>query len=303
MTRDLSYLIGIIITILIGTFLYFTLCSDCQLTTAENETVEEEIVPMKAPDPTSFPFAFKDGDYGYEVADNFNFNLSSGDFVLPVSPDINSGIEGLKFFLEDNTGKAINITGYYTSDEENTTSWPNLGLARANSVKNYLVGLGVPSAQTNTFGKLMDDMVPSESILLGPVAYEIADRPDDADEQLKALYDKIRANPLVLYFDTGEASINLTAEQRQKVADMSRYLDKVEDAACNVIGHTDNTGSRATNINLGQGRADFVKMYLIRNGIMGSKISATSQGPDNPIASNDTEEGRSKNRRTVVTLN
>ena len=303
MTRNLSYLIGIIITILIGTFLYFTLCSDCQLTTAENETVEEEIVPMKAPDPTSFPFAFKDGDYGYEVADNFNFNLSSGDFVLPVSPDINSGIEGLKFFLEDNTGKAINITGYYTSDEENTTSWPNLGLARANSVKNYLVGLGVPSAQTNTFGKLMDDMVPSESILLGPVAYEIADRPDDADEQLKALYDKIRANPLVLYFDTGEASINLTAEQRQKVADMSRYLDKVEDAACNVIGHTDNTGSRATNINLGQGRADFVKMYLIRNGIMGSKISATSQGPDNPIASNDTEEGRSKNRRTVVTLN
>ena len=107
----------------------------------------------------------------------------------------------------------------------------------------------------------------------------------------------------MLNFNTGQAAINLTPEQRQKVADISRYLDKVNDASCSVVGHTDNTGSRATNIQLGQERADFVKAYLTRNGILESKISATSQGPDSPIASNDTEEGRTKNRRTVVTLN
>ena len=52
MTRSLSYLIGIIITILIGMFLYFTLCSDCQLASAENETAEEEIVPMNGREAT-----------------------------------------------------------------------------------------------------------------------------------------------------------------------------------------------------------------------------------------------------------
>ena len=303
MTRNLSYLIGIIITILIGMFLYFTFCSDCQLASAENETAEEEIVPIKAPDPTSFPFAFSSGDFGYNVADNFNFNLSLGDFEMPVSLDINKGIDGLKTFLSNNSDKTVNITGLYKSDEENPTAWPNLGLARANSVKNYLVGLGIPSSQTNTFGKLMDDMVPSGNLLLGPITYEIAERPDNADDELKALYDKIKANPLVLHFNTGQAAINLTSEQRQKVADISRYLDKVSDASCSVVGHTDNTGSRATNIQLGQERADFAKAYLIRNGIPESKISSDSQGPDSPIASNDTEEGRSKNRRTVVTLN
>lgn len=303
MTRDLSYLIGIIITILIGTFLYFTLCSDCRLATTENEIVEQEIVPVKTPDPTSYPFAFKDSTYGYNVADNFNFNLSSGDFEMPVSFDINKGIEGLKSFLAQNSGKAIAITGLYKSDEENSTAWPNLGLARANSVKNYLVGLGIPSAQTDTFGKLMDNMVPSGNLLLGPITYEFADNTDTNEGELKALLEKIKGNPLVLNFNTGQAAINLTPEQRQKVADISRYLDKVNDASCSVVGHTDNTGSRATNIQLGQERADFVKAYLTRNGILESKISATSQGPDSPIASNDTEEGRTKNRRTVVTLN
>ena len=303
MTRNLSYLIGIIITILIGMFLYFTLCSDCQLAAAENETVEKEIVPIKAPDPTSFPFAYSDGDFGYNVADNFNFSLSSGEFEIPVSLDIYKGIKGLKMFLTENADKTINITGLYKSDEKNSTAWPNLGLARANAVKNYLVGLGLPSSQTNTFGKLMDEMIPTESTLKGPVTYEILDRPDDVDDQLNALYEKIKADPLVLYFNTGQAAINLTPEQRQKVADISRYLDKVDDATCSVVGHTDNTGSRATNIRLGQERADFAKVYLTRNGIPESKITTSSQGPDSPIASNDTEDGRGKNRRTVVTLN
>lgn len=303
MTRDLSYLIGMIITILIGTFLYFTLCNDCRLATTLNETVEEEIVPVQAPVPTSFPFAFSEGDFGYSVADNFNFKLSSGDFEMPISLNVNKGVDGLKSFLADNSNKAINITGLYQSDEENSTAWPNLGLARANTVKNYLVGLGIPSMQTNTFGKLNDDMVPSKNILLGPVSYELGNRSENVNEELKALYDKIKDSPLVLYFETGEASINLTMEQRQKIADISRYLDMVEGASCSVVGHTDNTGSRTTNIKLGLERADFAKAYLIRNGISASKIIATSQGPDSPMASNDTEGGRSQNRRTVVTLN
>lgn len=303
MTRNLSYLIGIIITILIGTFLYFTLCSDCQLATVENETTEKEIVPVKAPEPSSFPFAFKDGDYSYEVADNFNFDLSSGNFKLPVSMDINKGIDGLKSYLSDHSGKAITITGLYSADEDNNTAWPNLGLARANAIKNYFVGLGIPSEQTNTLGKLMDNLVPKGNVLLGSASFNIVERPEDNSEELKELYDNIREKPLVLYFETGEAAIQLTAEQRQKVADIARYLDKVKDASCSVIGHTDNTGSRATNLNLGLERADFAKAYLIRNGISESKITTNTKGPDNPIASNDTEEGRAKNRRTVVTLN
>jgi len=146
-------------------------------------------------------------------------------------------------------------------------------------------------------------LIAEDNIYLGPVSYSLDAKSADADAELKALYDKIKANPLLLYFETGEASINLTPQQRQKVADISRYLDKVDGAKAIVTGHTDNVGQRSSNIDLGQGRADFAKNYLINNGIPEGKILATSEGPDSPLESNTTEEGRSKNRRTVITLN
>lgn len=303
MARNLAYLIGIILTILIGIYFYNSCCNWCNNEQAEIEPQKEEIIVETVPEATSFPFAVSDADFSYEVNDNFNFNISSPSFLLPLSEGLDKGVDTLRYYLSQNEGRVINLTGYYTSEEENGTAYPNLGIARANSVKNHLVSSGIVSKQINTLGELMDDMVPDGNIYLGPVAFSISERAEDADDTLKALYDEIKANPLVLYFETGEASIALTAEQRQKVANISRYLDKVDDASCEVIGHTDNTGSRATNIALGQGRADFAKAYLMRNGILESNVNSSSDGPDNPIAPNNTEEGRAKNRRVVVTLN
>ena len=98
------------------------------------------------------------------------------------------------------------------------------------------------------------------------------------------------------------AQINLTAEQRQKIADISHCVDKLG-VKIQVVGHTDNTGQADNNMVLGQGRADFAKNYLIRNGILGVNIEATSKGQTQPIADNNTEEGRKENRRTVITIN
>ncbi|GMN06710.1 hypothetical protein MTsPCn5_20990 [Croceitalea sp. MTPC5] len=303
MTKNFPYVLGMLITIALGMFLYFTLCSDCQVPIAEVQPLKEETVPIPEPQATSFPFTLNDGDFTYGVNDNFNFNLSSNTVLLPLSENVKNGVLRLKDYLSANTDKAINMTGLYQSSEDNTSAFPNLGLARANAVKNYMVAQGISSTQTNTFGQLMNDLVPLDNTLLGPVTYEITEGNKDNKADLKALYDDIKTNPLVLYFDTGEAAINLTEAQRQKVANISRYLDKVDGARCKIVGHTDNTGNRITNITLGQERADFAMAYLIRNGIPAEKINSTSKGPDVPIASNNTEEGRSKNRRTVVTLN
>ena len=302
MTKDLSYLVGIIITILIGTFLYFTLCSDCRLASVQEALPQEETVVGKNPDPTSFPFAIEHEDFSFKSPNNFNFAHSSGNFELPVSLEVNTGIERLKAYLLENPDKSIDITGLYLSAEENTTAWPNLGLARANMVKNYFVGSGIPSAQTNTSGKLVEEIVPSENILLGPVNYTLVDTTDNS-EDLQELYKKITDDPLVLYFETGEAALTLTSTQRAKVPDIAKYLDKMEGAACTVEGHTDTTGESASNVILGQERADFIKAFLVRNGIPEAKVTSISKGSDDPIASNTTEEGRRKNRRTVVTLN
>lgn len=62
-------------------------------------------------------------------------------------------------------------------------------------------------------------------------------------------------------------------------------------------GHTDSTGSREFNMRLSRERARSVRQYLIAKGIAPSRLSARGYGPDNPLADNGTEEGRTKNRR------
>jgi len=301
MSRTTTNLIGILLTILAGIFLYYMLCSSCGAAIAE-KPVKEAVVPA-VPEVTSYPFAFSDGGYACNVNDNFNFNVSSESILTPLAQGVTDCIGTLKTFLDENDDKVINITGYYKSDEVNDTAFPNLGLARATSVKNHLTENGIATSRINTSGQLRDEMVPKDNVYLGPVSYSLEGESADSGDELKALYEKIKADPLVLYFDTAEASISLSGAQKQKIADISRYLDKVEGSSCNVVGHTDNTGRADTNRRLGQGRADFAKEYLVKNGISAAKINASSKGQTEPVESNATEEGRSKNRRTVVTLN
>mgnify|MGYP001791175212 CR=1 FL=1 len=306
MTRSTAYVLGILATIILGTLLYLNLCSGC-MTSGVNEVPTAKTTksqPSKLEKQgTSYPFKLEAENLEYRVEENFNFKTASPSLLMPISVGVKEGTARLQEFLAENPNNLVEITGYYTADETNTTAFPNLGIARANSVKNHLVLNQISSSQINTLGELKNNMVPNGDVYQGPIAFSIVEKAENEKEELITLYKTITSDPLVLYFSTGEASINLNTSQRQKIAAISMYLDKVPDAQCKVVGHTDNTGNRETNLGLGLERAEFAKAYLVNNGISASKINTSSMGPDKPIAANDTEEGRAKNRRTVVTLN
>ncbi len=69
-----------------------------------------------------------------------------------------------------------------------------------------------------------------------------------------------------------------------------------------VVGHTDSTGNHAYNMSLSQRRAQSVANYLMAQGVDASRVSTRGAGPDQPVASNATVEGRAQNRRVEVTL-
>ena len=69
-----------------------------------------------------------------------------------------------------------------------------------------------------------------------------------------------------------------------------------------IIGHTDSTGGMELNRRLSQERAGSVASYLTGQGVAGSRISSRGVGPDQPIASNDTQAGRAQNRRVEINL-
>ena len=67
-----------------------------------------------------------------------------------------------------------------------------------------------------------------------------------------------------------------------------------------INGHTDSVGAASYNRALSQKRAEAVRNYLIATGIEASRLKATGLGESNPIASNDTKEGRALNRRVEI---
>ena len=69
-----------------------------------------------------------------------------------------------------------------------------------------------------------------------------------------------------------------------------------------IVGFTDSTGSRQYNMDLSQRRAQSVATYLTAQGLDGTRLSTRGAGPDQPIASNATEQGRSQNRRVEINL-
>lgn len=315
MSKKSTYLLGIFLTIVLGTVLYWYLCcaNCCNKQSCDTDKNKQD-TPTKVSEntvnqsPTFFPFQIKDenGKQLITVDESINFKKSNFTILDSVSEGINSGIVGIKKYLDDNGDKRFNITGYYTADETNNSAFPNLGLARANSIKNHMVSQGVSSKVINIFGELKEDMVADENnIFKGPLNFTVFTETEETaaqEEALKATCDAIKENPLMLYFETGAAAISLTPEQREKFANMAQCVDKL-DLKIQVVGHTDNTGSANANMALGQKRADFVKNYLVNNGILQENIQTSSKGQNQPIADNATEEGRAKNRRIEVTIN
>lgn len=83
---------------------------------------------------------------------------------------------------------------------------------------------------------------------------------------------------------------------------VARVLYKFTDTRLQVTGHTDSTGSLDYNYNLSTRRATSVANYLAAQGIDQDRLIVQGMGPDQPIASNDTESGRASNRRVELSI-
>lgn len=115
----------------------------------------------------------------------------------------------------------------------------------------------------------------------------------------QVLIDQALANRTV-EFEPGSAV--LTPAGTQLLNEMARALLKFKGRSFELIGHTDGLGARAANQALSLARAESVKAYLIGKGLAANQLKTRGMGPDQPVASNATEEGRAKNRRIEFKL-
>jgi outer membrane protein OmpA-like peptidoglycan-associated protein len=101
-----------------------------------------------------------------------------------------------------------------------------------------------------------------------------------------------------LQFETGRATPQTSS--REQLRNIAQILVAYPDVKATIGGYTDNVGNPGANKRLSKARADSVRRELTRMGVEASRVSAKGYGESHPIATNDTEEGRAKNRRISI---
>ena len=103
-----------------------------------------------------------------------------------------------------------------------------------------------------------------------------------------------------VHFESGKSI--LIKSSFEELEDLLDYMKLKNDIIIEIGGHTDNIGDDESNLKLSEARAETVKNYLVSKGISPNRILSKGYGENHPIDTNDTPEGRQKNRRTEVRI-
>jgi len=110
--------------------------------------------------------------------------------------------------------------------------------------------------------------------------------------------DKIADRKTLIYFRHN--SNELPDEAFKTLDQIAQFMVNHPGMNVNIKGYTDSSGGHSYNISVSQFRANTIKSYLVGKGVNSSRIKAVGMGPENPIATNNTEAGRKQNRRVEI---
>jgi OOP family OmpA-OmpF porin len=101
-----------------------------------------------------------------------------------------------------------------------------------------------------------------------------------------------------IHFDTGKADV--LPDSEQALAEIVKLLQQDAGLKLRVEGHTDNQGTAASNQALSERRAQAVVAWLVSHGVNASRLTSAGFGQSKPVADNQTDNGRAKNRRVEL---
>lgn len=286
----------IVLFLWMGASTYWHVCKIKQLCADAEPSV------MVLPEPLKIdPLRIQDGDSLLLTASgNFGFAKSGAEADMSgVRPELDS----LAAYLLAHPGKRLNIVGYYSSAETNTTTYPDLGIARAEGVKQYLVSKGVAAAGISTSSELLDSLAMTADSVMGGINF-IFKEPIPTTEEGLANAQKYEGvfKPIDLYFATASADYIKTAANRKFVEEAQKFLAANPDKKLLLTGHADNQGDDAMNMSLSKARAEEARKQLARLGIPAAQLTTDAKGETQPKESNDTAEGRRANRRVAIVV-
>lgn len=132
--------------------------------------------------------------------------------------------------------------------------------------------------------------------------FSLKDSASDSTYNIDIPLEPLAVNATVIlkniFFDINKTE--LKAESSAELDNIVKLLKENPTLKIGINGHTDNVGKPADNLKLSNDRANSVVKYLVEHGIAAGRLSSKGWGETQPVSANDTEEGRSKNRRTEM---
>lgn len=95
---------------------------------------------------------------------------------------------------------------------------------------------------------------------------------------------------------------DVSSEAAERISKLAMVLKSVDIDGAGIEGHTDSTGAPDYNQQLSERRAAAVKAEFVKAGMPAANVRAVGKGETQPVASNDTDEGRQQNRRVVIVV-
>ncbi len=286
----------ILLFVWMGASTYWHVCKVKEL------CVETATVMAPPPPPVTIdPLHIQEADSLTLIAQgNFGFARSGAEANLSA---VRPALDSLAGYLLAHAGKRLTVVGYYSSAETNTTAYPDLGMARAEGIKEYLVGQGLGAERISTSSELLNSLAMTADSVRGGINFVIKEPIPTTDEGLANAqkYEGV-FKPMDLYFPTGSADYIKTDANRQFVEEAKTFLADNPGKKLSLIGHTDDEGNDAMNMTLSKERAEGVKKQLMGLGMADDQLTTDGKGETQPKESNDTPEGRRANRRVAIVV-
>lgn len=196
-----------------------------------------------------------------------------------------------------NPDQYLDIYGNYYPGETAPEGFENMGLYRADQIKQMLVP-DIPAESIRLFANRLDGTAPAATDVweAGRFNWQTKEAQEPDTQVIQLASDEI-----IIRFP-------FDSDQKEPAKAVDDYLLKLAqrlgqtNETVVITGHTDSVHTEEYNKRLGQRRADYVKQILIGHGADGSRITTRSDGETNPADTNKTAQGRKNNRRAVVKL-
>lgn len=253
-----------------------TLCAGCGFVGDKTEAAAPPVTPEEPAEFRRYPIDFQWAEA--EVHTNAGYQ-SFRDSLLALQE----------------TDNILQITGLYFEEEPAPEGFQNMGFARAEQVRQLFLD-DIPEERIRMRARLVDAPQGAREGYFEGAIFDWIEPEERVAETVEELPDRVNVR-----FPYNSVEKDYSEEVEEYLRRLAENLQQTGKSV-RLTGHADNSGPPDYNQQLGLERAQSIREVLIGYGVPAGQIQIESEGETQPIASNDTPEGRHENRRVEIRI-